>query len=74
MVCSSSLSLLSSSQTKRKHQAGPGQSEESERRPSEERGRLVRPQRETGRLQEADPAGPEGGAQRLFYILCSIAT
>lgn len=59
--------LVSLSQTKRKCQAGLGQSQEHQPRPSEERGRHFRPERETSRLQEADPAGPERGTHHFFY-------
>lgn len=50
-------------QTEGKRSSGSGASAETEPRPSEERGRHLGPQRQAGRLQEADPAGPEGGKQ-----------
>lgn len=50
-------------QTEGKRSSGSGASAEAQPRPSEERGRHLRPQRQAGRLQEADPAGPEGGKQ-----------
>lgn len=64
------------SQAEGKRQAGLGEGEEPQRGPSEEGGGLFRPQREAGWLQEADAAGPEGGARIIgcFSLLLTLLT
>lgn len=64
--------LVSLAQTKRKRQAGLGQSKEPQPRPSEEGGRHFRPPRETSRLQEANPAGSEGGTHHFITFQTKI--
>lgn len=56
-------------QTEGKRSSGSRASAEAQPRPSEERGRHLGPQRQAGRLQEADPAGPEGGKQVNMLLL-----
>lgn len=62
------------SQAKGKRQAGLREGEEPQRGPSEEGGGLFRPQREAGWLQEADAAGPEGGAVSVCRSLLTADT
>lgn len=66
-------------QAEGKRPAGGAASQQPEPGPSEEGGGGIGPQREASRLQEADPAGPEGGeaisitAVSFFVSLFTVA-
>lgn len=58
-------------QAEGKQPAGGGAGQEPEPGPSEEGGGGLGPQGEAGRLQEADPAGPEGGEAHPIGAGCA---